>query len=320
MFEYHGRAMGCAVHVMVNESRHGVATHLIETALDRIDELEARWSRFIPSSEISALNRSAGHPVVVSSQTAELVSLSVHAQHTTGGLFNPWILDALRAQGYDRSYGTLTRVGGPPGPHGTTQSRQRPAAPPAPAWYESSGLRRADPASGMVWFYPGSQFDPGGLGKGFAADLVATELVAMGATGALVSLGGDLCARGSGPDDGQWAVSVQHPISGDEIAALRLAEGAVATSSTLRRVWRTHDGECHHLIDPATAQPVDTAHDSPVVATAIAHGGWEAEAWATATIVAGAVTAPDHIEVIWVDRTGDVRHRPARPMRPEQAA
>ena len=35
-------------------------------------------------------------------------------------------------------------------------------------------------------------FDPGGIGKGFAADLLVSELLSSGARGALVSVGGDL--------------------------------------------------------------------------------------------------------------------------------
>ena len=46
------RAMGCDVHVLVV----GGPPDLVELARDRVEELERRWSRFRPESEISRLN------------------------------------------------------------------------------------------------------------------------------------------------------------------------------------------------------------------------------------------------------------------------
>ena len=50
------RAMGTDVHVVVVD---GDAS-LPDRARDRIEALERRWSRFLPDSEISVLNRDAG--------------------------------------------------------------------------------------------------------------------------------------------------------------------------------------------------------------------------------------------------------------------
>jgi thiamine biosynthesis lipoprotein len=60
--------------------------------------------------------------------------------------------------------------------------------------------------------------------------------------------------------------------------------GAVATSSRLRRRWRTVDGEAHHLIDPRTGRPART---DVVAATVVAGETWWAEALTKALFVAG---------------------------------
>ena len=57
----------------------------------------------------------------------------------------------------------------------------------------------------------GSGFDPGGIGKGLAADIVSAELLAAGARGACVNLGGDLRVTGEAPGGGTWTVAVEHP-------------------------------------------------------------------------------------------------------------
>ena len=95
--------MGSDAHVI---TVGGPASLALE-AEHRIADLERRWSRFDGLSEVSALTRHAGSPVVVSPETRELVERAVAAWQITGGLFDPTVLGALRARGYDRSFDEL---------------------------------------------------------------------------------------------------------------------------------------------------------------------------------------------------------------------
>lgn len=95
------------------------------------------------------------------------------------------------AAGYDRSFELLpvtdaTGIGAAVAPIG---------AHPAPG---CAGVVVAADV-GVVHLPVGVTVDPGGIGKGLAADLVAGELLESGATGVLVSLGGDLRAAGVAP-------------------------------------------------------------------------------------------------------------------------
>jgi thiamine biosynthesis lipoprotein len=129
------------------------------------------------------------------------------------------------------------------------------------------------------------QFDPGGIGKGLAADLVSRELLAAGARGAVVNVGGDLRARGEPPDNATWDVAIADPAQpGRELLRVGLRDGAVATSSRVRRRWQHTQGEAHHLIDPRTGAPTRTAHATVV---AIAQDGWWAEVVAKAVLIGG---------------------------------
>lgn len=130
----------------------------------------------------------------------------------------------------------------------------------------------------------GVGFDPGGIGKGLAADLVAEELRDLGAAGVCVNVGGDLRVLGAPPDGEAWRVMVESPWDREvPVAQLRLQHGAVATSSRLRRRWAREDGtEVHHLVDPLTG----TSASSPVLAaTAVASEGWRAEVLAKAAFL-----------------------------------
>ena len=72
---------------------------------------------------------------------------------------------------------------------------------------------------------------------------------------AVVDAGGDLRAVGDVPPDG-LAIGVEHPSDASgEVLRLSLTEGALATSSIVRRSWGLNQ---HHLIDPRTGRPAVT--------------------------------------------------------------
>src|SRR4051812_2608175 len=94
------RAMGADAHVIVV----GGSGELAVAVRERIDDLERRWSRFLPDSEVNELNRCSGQPLMVSPETAQLVERATQAWRITGGSFDATVLgDVIRA-GYDRPF------------------------------------------------------------------------------------------------------------------------------------------------------------------------------------------------------------------------
>ena len=268
-------AMGTQVDLLVVDAPTGALAH----ARARLSDLEARWSRFRPDSEVSALNRAAGQPVAVSPETFTLVTLAALGWQITGGRFDPTVLDALEAAGYDRAFEQL-----PP----SRERRDGMERPPGP----TPGLAgiALDTEAGTVALPAGTRFDPGGIGKGYAADLLCAELRAGGATGACVNVGGDLRVSGTPPRAGLWSVAVPHP-HGGLAATVELSEGAVATSSPMRRAWRAGGRLAHHLIDPRTGQPARTGIFQ---ATVLAGEAWRAEVATKAAFLAG---LPDGLDL-----------------------
>jgi thiamine biosynthesis lipoprotein len=144
---------------------------------------------------------------------------------------------------------------------------------------------RIDRASGRVELAPGVRIDAGAIAKGHTADVVSGELCAMGAAGALVSVGGDLRARGEAEGGHGWVIAIEDPFrGGGEVARVALADGAVATSSRVRRAWRRDGRPAHHLIDPVAGRP---AWSGLAQASAITRECWLAEVLATAAMVRG---------------------------------
>jgi thiamine biosynthesis lipoprotein len=269
------RALGsdCLVRVVVADG-DASGPALVDLAVARLAELEGRWSRFRAESELSALNAHVGSPVFTSPETATLVAMAIEAWRVTDGLFDPTVHDALVASGYDRTFDELADGVARPGP-----TAGLPV--PGPAAIE------VDERIGLVVLPEGCHIDLGGIGKGRCADLVADELLSAGAAGVCVDLGGDVrvggLTVGAGDD---WVIAVDHPLEpGTDLAMLRLAGGAVTTSSSARRRWVTGSGAAHHLIDPATGRPAAAGLCAVTVVSGAAAWG---EVHAKAALIAGA--------------------------------
>jgi len=271
--------MGSTAHLMV----HGADDGCLQRARERLEEMERRWSRFLPDSELCRINAGAGAPVRVSVDTAEVVRRCIEAWRLTGGLFDPTVLAAVESAGYDR---TFEKVSDRP------DSSAPVRATPSPG---CGGTRvTVDDLGGTVRLPAGVGIDLGGIGKGYAADQVVYEMRLWGADGACVNLGGDVRVSGTSPDGADWSVGVADPF-GDphdshdsddqgDLVVLAVGEGAVATSSRMRRRWRRGDHEMHHLIDPRTGEPARTGLAAVTVVAAEAH--W-AEILAKSALVAG---------------------------------
>lgn len=225
------------------------------------DQQEERFSRFRPSSLVSRLNRGE---TVADPWLDAILPLALAAWETTDGLFNPLVLPALAAAGYDRTFSTVS--GGAP----------VPLPPPDPR----TAIERATAG----WRLREGRLDLGGIVKGWTADLAAEHLAAATKAPAMVNAGGDIrCIGEEAPGRGGWELAVEGP-SG-EIAWSGIVAGALATSTTLRRRWTTADGRtAHHLIDPRTGLPAA----SPFVqVSVIAPTCREAETWAKAVLIGG---------------------------------
>jgi FAD:protein FMN transferase len=211
------QAMGSDVHVLVVNG----PPDLLQLARDRVQELERRWSRFRPDSEISRLNTLAGSPVHVSPATLGLIRRALQGARVTGGRYDPTVLGDLLRAGSDRTFEQLGNA------HAAGES------PLGRGWAEIV----VDPAGSAVTLPAGAGIDPGGIGKGYAADLLVEELRSAGAAGVCVNLGGDLRVDGQAPGGESWVVAIQHPLRPTPAATVTLDRGAIATSSGVRRAW-----------------------------------------------------------------------------------
>lgn len=272
------RAMSCPSSVVVVTDGDASAGALTRAGVRRLHELERRWTRFSESSELSRLNAADGRALSVGTDTLRLVEEMVRAWKATGGAFDPTLLATLVDLGYIASRDDANR---------------RTSLAPGSLGRSPVGDIVTDGATGRVKLPPGTVLDPGGIGKGLAADLIADELIMGGALGALVEIGGDLAVRGADAMRGGWPISIAAPDGSASSDWLELATGGVATSSRRLRTWSTGGEQRHHLLDPSTLRPTD---NEILACTVVAGTAAWAEAFTKVAFVDGTSGALAHYE------------------------
>ena len=233
---------------------------------------ETRFTRFSQNSELARLNRAAGEWFTASGQMFSVLQQIVDLIDQTNGLFNPCILNALEAAGYDRSMEVIR-----------TQGSQTQPGSPAPAPLARCQIE-LDPAQSAVRLARGARLDLGGIAKGWIAESAA-HVLAKYCEACVVNAGGDMFAIGLPQGETSWSVALEDPRDSQAVlAVLHVGPGAVTTSSITKRSWIQNGHLQHHLIDPRTGLPAQTDWLS---VTVIASSAAVAEVFAKSLLIAG---------------------------------
>lgn len=273
------RAVGttCAAVVTAHPQDESEVRWALGAAQEEVAACERELSRFDPASDLSRLNAAGGRWTPIGRRLLEALGLALRAREDTGGRFDPTVLRALAAAGYDRSFELL-------------EERE---ARLADDWRAGTAIE-LDMRNGQARLEPGSSVDLGGIGKGYAAGRALDAMLAVSPTlaGGLVDLGGDIAVRGESPEGGPWLVAVADPRrAGNTLAVLALDSGGVATSGRDARRFGPA-GSLHHLIDPETGE---SALAGPLTVTVVAPDPAAAEVHATTLAIAGPGEAEAHV-------------------------
>jgi thiamine biosynthesis lipoprotein len=249
---------------------------IFERAWEMVEDFEQRFSRFLPSSELSWLNQSDGARAPATPAMQRVAQTARDYAERSDGLFSPLLLGELQRAGYVGSFGVLD--------------------PAADIDLRDRGVQAAaDIEIGDDWVMipAGSALDFGGIGKGYLLDQLGDYLAGHGVADFWLSLGGDMLVDGHdlGSTDG-WSIAVAD--AADPAAdAARLTSGgrhlAAATSGTVKRRGARPDGAAwHHIIDPRTGRPAET---DVLTATVVAPSATAADVWAKCLVIGGSAAA-----------------------------
>lgn len=242
----------------------------IQAALQKaVDGVDAQMSTWKPDSDLMRLNRAlVGTWVVVPDDLARVLALGLAIGRASGGAFDIGMGDAVQAWGF--------------GPDAASEESIRRALTaarrPAHETLELIGnqVRKRGPIT----------LDLNGIAKGYGVDLLAQTLRSFGIEAGLVGIDGEMRALGLRPDGEAWTIAVEAPDPNCRApySILSLQDGAVATSGDYRHGVTVQGRRLSHTMDPLRGAPLMS---SPASVTVLASSCAEADAWATALMVAG---------------------------------
>lgn len=237
--EHTFKAMGGPCRLRLEVADQVCADTAIAAAVAEVQRLEFKYSRYLPDSLTSAINRAAGAgaAVAIDAETAGLLNYANTVWRESEGLFD--LTSGVLRKAWDFKSGQLP------------QQREIDALLPLVGW----GQVRWDQDS-VYLPQAGMELDFGGCVKEYAADSAAAQLRRQGVAAALVDLAGDMAAVGAPASAVGWPVGIRHPAAKDRaVAELLLPQGGLASSGDYERCVMIDGKRYGHILHPRTGWP-----------------------------------------------------------------
>ncbi|WP_341918133.1 FAD:protein FMN transferase [Polaromonas sp. YR568] len=242
----------------------------LAAAVEQVDEQMSPWK---PDSDLMRLNRApVGEWMDLPAEILEVLDCALDVRRLSAGAFDPCVGALVDAWGFGA-------VRDAPDAQAIRAARQ---STPLTA----HGCLELDRPSGRARKRAPLQLDLCGIAKGYAVDRMATVLHQHGVRHALAALDGELRAVGAQASGVPWAVALERPEAGRRAVhgVIELEDLAVATSGDYRHYLDVGDARIAHTMDARRGAPVNNAVAS---VTVLARTCMQADAWATALLVAG---------------------------------
>lgn len=262
-------------------------------AVARVDRQMSTWKA---ESDLMRLNAAPpGDWVPLPAELMFVLARGLEIGRASGGAFDIGLGDMVNAWGF-----------GPAGPTpdtGAIRTFLGQARPPAHEVLE------LDLGGGRARKHGPLALDLSGIAKGFGVDQLMKVVQDHGIDHALVSLDGELKARGTRADGSPWAVAVEKPDydTRSPLGVVTLRDAAIATSGDYRHWVDVGQARLSHTMDRLRGGPSNNAVASVSV---LAQHCIDADAWATALLVLGptegaALAERHNLEALFVLRAAE---------------
>lgn len=249
-YDFSFEAMACVNELSLYASNKRQATAVAKKAIDAINKLESRYSRYLPDSLLTRINESAGDTrgVAVDEETAALLNYSQTCFEQSDGMF-------------DITSGVLRRIW-------NFRENKLPTDSEVADTLQLIGWDKVIwDESRIVLPLTGMELDFGGVVKEYAADTCATLCRDMGVRHGLINMGGDIHVIGPHPDGSPWKIGIQSPDDPGSIATtVNLKHGGLASSGDYQRSIVIDGKRYGHILNPKTGWPVEGLRAVSVVA------------------------------------------------------
>jgi thiamine biosynthesis lipoprotein len=256
-FAAHFTAMASPCEVLIETSKESLAVRIANVVAECARRIERKFSRYRNDSVIHRINTSAGEPIAIDDETANLLDFAATLTQLSEGRF-------------DITSGLLRRVWTFDGGNAVPTQESIDALLPSIGWHKVQWQRP------ILQLLAGMQIDFGGIGKEYAVDAACSAIdeIASGVS-CLVNFGGDVAVRHARHDGEPWRVGIEHTqhVRG-ATRIVKLARGAIATSGDSRRFVLKEGRRYSHILDATTGWPIEGApHSITVIADSCTQAG-----------------------------------------------
>jgi len=236
-----GRAQGTTYHITYYAADSLLTRSMIDSIFDQVDSSLSLYKSY---SLVNKFNASA-EGVAMDQHMQKVVKAALKTSQETKGIFDITVFPLTNAWGFGPA-------GQQPLPDSATIRSLRACVGSNMLHIKGNQLYKTNPCV---------QLDPNGIAQGYAVDLVAAKLDALGIRHYLVELGGELRIKGRKQPSGQkMSIGIEAPGENDFEPVMEqviyLDKGAVTTSGNYRRYHETNGQRRSHLLDPRSGYPL----------------------------------------------------------------
>ncbi len=232
-----------AFNTLVSIQAYGVDQEAVSACLTECARYDGLFSARNEGTDVARINEAQGEPVEVDPDTADLITQALEYCALSEGTFDITIGAVSLLWDFEEGVKPDDDVIAEAVGHVDYTGVQ----------VDGTTVTLADPEA---------KLDLGGIAKGWIADRLCEDLVAAGATAALVNLGtSSTYALGCKPDGTPWRIGLRDPLGGSvsSVSAIVEVTDAALTSSGLYDQQFELDGQTYwHILDPATGYPAQT--------------------------------------------------------------
>lgn len=267
----------------------------ITDSINIINKIQDQMSVTIGSSEVNAINNNAGiKPTLVSKDVLDVIAIANKYSSLSDGAFDITVQPLVG----------LWNIG--------TEKAKVPSKDEITATLPLINYNNIQLKDNTVYLSKtGMEIDLGGIGKGYAADMVKKVAQDAGVTSAYLDLGGNINLIGSKPDGSDWKIGIRDPNddSNSTIGVLNAKDQSIVSSGTYERYFEEDGIRYHHILDPKTGMP---SNSDILSTTIVSSSSTDADVLSTTTFILGTEKAltlvnslPD-VEAIIIDKNNQV--------------
>tara|TARA_B110000495_G_C22932442_1_gene545156 strand:- start:13 stop:1020 length:1008 start_codon:yes stop_codon:yes gene_type:complete len=263
-FSIAGNTMGTTYEVKINSASFVDVGELKVKIDSYLLDINMIFSTYIDNSEISVINRSLEHEILISNEFRDVLQESLYWANISNGLYDPTVYPLVDLWGFAEN-----------------KNINAPEDKIIQNMLKNISFENISLENNTLFKTKSTHIDLSSLAKGYAVDSIALMLLDRGLNDFMIDIGGELLCSGNN-NNKDWIIGVAHPNENALFLKTIINDFSIATSGTYNNYTIYEGVEYSHIINPITGYPIV---NSVVSATVLSKSCMVSDAIATMLMV-----------------------------------